>query len=108
MSLMTYGTNDFVWSKQKTPEFLCVCVCVCIKWLQKLQKKHGENVVLKELKSIMAKKQKTSQKKKMENIKHFLQAKQVFLLLKNVQCCKLPEAIELRKKLRYNHKDIIF
>ena len=28
MSLMTYGTNDFVWSKQKTPEFFFVCVCM--------------------------------------------------------------------------------
>ena len=24
-----------------------------------------------------------------------------------IECCKLPEAIELRKKIRYNHDDIM-
>ena len=34
--------DDFNWLKQKK-----FCVCVCLKWLQKLRKKHEENVVLK-------------------------------------------------------------
>ena len=46
----------------------------------------------------MVKKQKTSQKKKKKNRKRFLKVTQVFLL---------PEAIELRKKLGYNHGDIM-
>ena len=39
---------------------------------------------LKKLESIVGKKQKTSQKKKTKNMKHFLKVKQVFLLLKNL------------------------
>ena len=51
-------------------------------------------------------------KRKNKNIKHFLKAKQVFFLLKNftcdiIECCKLPESIELRKNLEYNHNDIM-
>ena len=46
----------------------------------------------------MVKKQKTSQKKKKKNRKRFLKVTQVFLL---------PKAIELRKKLGYNHGDIM-
>ena len=53
----------------------------------------------------------TLQKKKNKNTKHILKVKHVFLLLKNtrdiIERCKLPEAIELRKKLRYNHDDIM-
>ena len=61
----------------------------------------------------MVKKQKTSQKKKKKNTKHFLKVKNVFeklfekLTRDIIECCKLPKTIELRKKLGYNHNDIM-
>ena len=53
----------------------------------KTQIKHSNicDIALKELESFVAKKQKTLQKKKNKNIKHFLKTKQVLLLLKNLR-----------------------
>ena len=50
------------------------------------QIKHSNicDIALKELESIVAKKQKTLQKKKNKNTKHFLKTKKVFLLLKSL------------------------
>ena len=69
--------------------------------------------VLKRIRKYYGKKQKTLQKKKNKNTKHILKVKRVFLLLKKfkrdiIEGCKLPEAITLRKKLGYNHNDIMF
>ena len=60
----------------------------------------------------MGKKQKTLQKKKKRNIKHFLKVKQAIFIIEKltrdiIERCKLPQAIELRKKLGYNHNDIM-
>ena len=51
-------------------------------------------------------------KRKNKNIKLFLKAKQVFFFTEKltcdiIECCKLPESIELRKNLEYNHNDIM-
>ena len=54
----------------------------------------------------MEKKQKTLQKKKKKNIKYFLKVKQV-LSRDIIERCKLPEVIELRKKLGYNLDEIM-
>ena len=60
----------------------------------------------------MEKKQKTLQKKKKEHTKHILKVKKgVFIIEKLtrdiIERCKLPEAIELRKRLGYSHDDIM-
>ena len=60
----------------------------------------------------MAKKQKTLQKRKNKNTKHFLKVKKVFFIVEKLtrdigERCKLPEGIKLRKKLGYNHADIM-
>ena len=60
----------------------------------------------------MVKKQKTLQKKKKKNVKHFFEGETGIFIIEKLTCdiiehCKLPEAIELRKKLGYNHKDIM-
>ena len=50
-------------------------------------------------------------KKKNINIKHILKTKQAFIIEKLahyiIEPCKLPEAIELRKQLGYNHGNIM-
>ena len=60
--LIIYATNDFNWSEQKLNENshqkILFFYCVCIKWMYKLQKKHGKNVVLKHLFIIAKKKNK--------------------------------------------------
>ena len=60
----------------------------------------------------MAKKQSILQKKKRNYTNATLKTKKVFLLLKNSACdiierCKLPQAIEPRKKSGYNHDNIM-
>ena len=60
----------------------------------------------------MAKKQKTLQKKKKQKYKAFFKnEKGIFIIEKLIrdiiEHCKLPETIELRKKLGYNHDGIM-
>ena len=52
----------------------------------KTQIKHSNicDIALKRIRKYCEKKQKTLQKKKKKNAKHFLKVKQVFLLLKNL------------------------
>ena len=51
-----------------------------------IQLRHSNiyDIALKRIRNYCGKKQKTLQKKKNRNIKHFLKMKQVFLLLKNL------------------------
>ena len=59
----------------------------------------------------MVKKQKTLPKKKKKNKAFFKDKEGIFIIEKLtrdiIERCKLPEAIELRKKLGYNHDDIM-
>ena len=59
----------------------------------------------------MVKKQKTLQKKKKKYKSFFKDKDGIFIIEKLtrdiIECCKLPRAIELRKKLGYNHNDIM-
>ena len=57
MSLMTYGTNDFVWSKQKTPEFFFVCVCM-YKMVVEITKETWGKCGIKRIKKYYGKKTK--------------------------------------------------
>ena len=64
------------------------------------QIKHSNicDIALKRIRKYCGKKQKTLQKEKNKNTKHFLKIKKVFLLLKKltrdiIERCKLPEAI---------------
>ena len=70
------------------------------------------DIALKRIKKYYGKKkQKTSWEKKNKNIKHILKTKQAFIIEKLapyiIEPCKLPEAIELRKQLGYNHDNIM-
>ena len=60
----------------------------------------------------MAKKTKDIAEEEKEKYKAFFEGETgIFivekLILDIIECCKLPEAIELRKKLGYNHDDIM-
>ena len=60
----------------------------------------------------MEKKQKTSLKKKNQKYKAFFEGETGIFIIEKltrniIEDCKLPEAIELRKKLGYNDDDII-
>ena len=54
----------------------------------------------------------TLQRKKKKNIKHFFKGKKGIFIIEKLtrditECCKLPKAIELRKKLGHSHDDIM-
>ena len=58
------------------------------------------------------KKQNTLQKKKKKNIKYFFEGETGIFIIESfirdiIERCKSSEAIELRKKLGYNHEDIM-
>ena len=60
----------------------------------------------------MEKKQKAwRRKRKIQNISFFKVEKCIFIIEKLThditECCKLPEAIELREKIGYNHDNIL-
>ena len=84
-----------------------------LKITKETQEKYGiKTVKYYKISKYCGKKQNTSQKKKKKNENHFLKVKKVFSLLKKlthdiIERCKLPEVIELRKKLGYNHDDIM-
>ena len=70
------------------------------------------DVVLKRIRKYLGKKTKHITKEEKEQYKcYFENKKGVFIIEKLARdvtkCCKLPEAIELRKKLGYNHDDIM-
>ena len=70
------------------------------------------DVVLKRIRKHLGKKTKYITKEEKEQCKcYFENKKGVFIIEKLardiIACCKLPEAIELRKKLGYNHDDIM-
>ena len=80
--------------------------------------KHRQNIQIllrfswEELKSIMAKKpKKITEEEKQKYKAYFESEKGLFIIEKHmrdvIERCKLPEAIELRKKLGYNHNDIM-
>ena len=61
----------------------------------------------------MAKKQNKLQKKKKQKYKAYFKGERGIFIIEKVtldilECCELAEAIELRKKLGYNHDDIMF
>ena len=67
---------------------------------------------LKELESIFAKKTKDITEEEKQRYKAFFKnEKGIFIIEKLtrdiIERCKLPEAIELRKKLGYNHDDLM-
>ena len=60
----------------------------------------------------MAKKTKDIAEEEKEKYKAFFEDETGIFIVEKltrdiIECCKLPEAIELRKKLRYNHDDIM-
>ena len=81
----------------------------------KTQTKHKniDDVALKRIRKYCGKKTKDITKEEKEKYKAFFEGeKGIFIIEKLtrdiIECCKLHEAIELRKKLGYNHDDIIF
>ena len=76
---------------------------------------NGENiddVALKRIRKYCGKKTKDITKEEQEKYKAFFEGeKGIFIIEKLtrdiIERCKLPEAIELRKKLGYNHDDIM-
>ena len=61
----------------------------------------------------MTKKQKRLQKKKKQKCRAYFKGERGIFIIEKitldiVECCELAEAIELRKKLGYNHDDIMF
>ena len=71
----------------------------------KVKHSNISDIALKRIKKYYGK------KKKNINIKHILKTKQAFIIEKLaryiIEPCKLPEAIELRKQLGYNHGNIM-
>ena len=67
---------------------------------------------LKELESIFAKKTKDITEEEKQRYKAFFKNEKGIFIIEKLTCdiierCKLPKAIELRKKLGYNHNDIM-
>ena len=80
----------------------------------KTQTKHKniDDVALKRIRKYCSKKTKDIPKEEKEKYKAFFEGeKGIFIIEKLtrdiIERCKLPEAIELRKKLGYNHDDIM-
>ena len=90
-----------------------------IKFLQKMsdvktQTKHTniDDVALKRIRKYYGKKAKDIAKEEKEKYKAFFEdEKGVFIIVKLtrdiIERCKLPKAIKLRKKIGYNHNDIM-
>ena len=80
----------------------------------KTQTKHTntDDIALKRIRKYCGKKKKDITKKEKENYKAFFEGEKGIFIIKKftreiIERCKLPEAIELRKKIGYNHKDIM-
>ena len=70
------------------------------------------NVVLRRIKKYCSKKAKSSTEGKKQKYKAYFEGEKGIFIIEKLTCdlierCKLPEAIELRKKLGYNHNNII-
>ena len=70
------------------------------------------NVVLRRIKKYCSKKAKSSTEEKKQKYKAYFEGEKGIFIIEKLTCdlierCKLPEAIELRKKLGYNHNNII-
>ena len=70
------------------------------------------NVVLRRIKKYCSKKAKSSTEGKKQKYKAYFEGEKGIFIIEKLTCnvierCKLPEAIELRKKLGYNHEDIM-
>ena len=70
------------------------------------------NVVLRRIKKYCSKKAKSSTEEKKQKYKAYFEGEKGIFIIEKLTCdlierCKLPEAIELRKKLGYNHNSII-
>ena len=68
------------------------------------------DVVLKRIRKYCSKKKQKTQKKK--KYKTFFEGEKCVFIIKRLTCdvmenCKLPEAIDFRKKMGYNHNDIM-
>ena len=80
----------------------------------KTQTKHTntDDIALKRIRKYCGKKKKDITKEEKENYKAFFEGEKGIFIIKKftreiIEPCKLPEAIELRKKIGYNHKDIM-
>ena len=70
------------------------------------------NVVLRRIKKYCSKKAKSSTEEKKQKYKAYFEGEKGIFIIEKLTCdlierFKLPEAIELRKKLGYNHNNII-
>ena len=70
------------------------------------------DITLKRIRKHCEKKTKDITKKEKQEYKAFFEGETGIFIIKNltrdiIESCKLPEAIELRKKLGYNHDDIM-
>ena len=78
------------------------------------QIKHSNicGIALKEIKKNYGKKTKNITEKEKQKCKAYFKGETGIFIIEKltrdiIECCKLPEAIELRKKLGYNHDDIM-
>ena len=93
--------EDIIESSQKVNDF-------------EKQIKHSNicGIALKEIKKNYGKKTKNITEKEKQKCKAYFKGETGIFIIEKltrdiIECCKLPEAIELRKKLGYNHDDIM-
>ena len=69
------------------------------------------DTALRRIKKYCGKKIKDITEKEKKNKEFFKNKDSIFIIEEHIhdiiECCKLPKAIELRKKLGYNHEDIM-
>ena len=78
----------------------------------KLGHSNIDDVVLERIRKYCGKKTKDITKEEKEKYKAFFEGEGGVFIIEKLTCdiierCKLPKAIELRKKLRYNHNDVM-
>ena len=70
------------------------------------------DIVLRRIRKYCGKKTKSIAEKEKQKYKAYFKGEKGIFIIEKLTCnvierCKLPEAIELRKKLGYNHEDIM-
>ena len=70
------------------------------------------DIALKRIRKYCGKKTKDITEEEKQNYKAYFKGEAGIFIIEKltrdiIECCKLPEAIELRKKLGYNHDDIM-
>ena len=70
------------------------------------------DITLKKIRKYCGKKTKDITEEEKQNYKAYFKGEAGIFIIEKltrdiIECCKLPEAIELRKKLGYNHDDIM-